>query len=126
MSNIADPIDLKLDPATEDLVVTDDVVMVAGPDAVGQLLRVRLKMFAGEWFANLNAYVDYYGEVLGQKFSPERIRAAFRPTIVTTPGVAEVLALIAVFDGPTRGLTLTYRVRTAFDDTVEDTLAVNA
>lgn len=117
-----DPIDLKIDPVTGELVVTDDLVFSTGSDAVAQGLRLRLQLFKGEWFLNLDEGVPYYEDVLGQKFDEKRIRAAFRPVILSTPGVVEIISLAVQFDGPTRDVTIAWEVRTEFGDTVADTL----
>ena len=118
-----DPVDLKIDKLTNELVITDDVAFSTGIEAVEQGLRLRLNLFVGDWFLNEAEGVDYYGEILGQKFNEVRVRGAVRPVILAAPGVSELLSLSAQYDGTTREVTIAWQVKTIFGDTpIEDSL----
>ena len=121
-----DPISFRFDVATGELVVTDTLQFSSGGTGVAQAIRHRLRLVKGEWFANLDAGVPYYEDVLGQKFDEARVRAAFRDEILAAPGVKELTSIVAVYDGPTRTVTVTWEVETEFGDTVADSLAVVA
>ncbi len=123
MTLVTDPIDVLLD-GDEDLDFGDgsDLQLSTGIPAVVQALRERLKTFAGEWFLDLDHGVDYYGALLGQKFDPVVAQGAFRPVILATPNVVELLALNVAFDVTTRTLSIEFSVRTAFGDTADSIL----
>lgn len=87
---------------------------ITGREAIAQSLRVRLAMFRGEWFADLDFGLPYFQEILGKKFVAPRIVAAFRDLIIATPGVAEIADLTATFSSRTRTLTVRWQVRTIY------------
>lgn len=112
-----DPVDLLLD-SDGDIVVRDgDLVWARGVDAVAQIIRIRLLMFKGEWFANLDAGVPYYQDLLGQKYDEAKVQDAMRAAITGAPGVAEVLSLRVTFNGATRSVRVDWEVRCEFGDT---------
>lgn len=131
MPLITDPIDWKLDPVTHDLVITTDIPWVSGYDAVSQGCKVVLAMIEGEWFANLDEGIPWLERegvtaqraLLGQKFNPEKARAAMRPELLSVPGVVAINYIDPTFNNKTREMTIRFEVDTEWDDTVEDTLA---
>lgn len=113
----SDPIDLLLD-ADGDLDITGgDLSFVAGLPAVAQLIKIALQMFLGEWFLNVEAGVPWLQDVLGNKYDPEKVRAALRPSILEVPAVTAILSLETAFHGPTRVLSVSFEVSTEFGDT---------
>jgi hypothetical protein len=124
-----DPVDLLLD-ADNDIVVTDDLQFSRGLTAVAQGIRIRMQLFKGEWFLNLNAGIPYLERpgvtrdeaLIGQKFNELRARAVFRKAILTTPGVLGIEKLDVKFNDATRKLSVTWVARTVFGDTDPDTL----
>lgn len=109
---------LETEPVTLKMNASGEVVVpwqfVSGVEAVNVGITTRLKLFAGEWFLDLEAGVPYWTDVLGQKFDDRKVRAAFRREILTCPGVAEIRSLEAAFDGATRELTVAWEVRCEF------------
>jgi len=128
-----DPIDLLL-TSSGDLDTSAGLRFSAGRDAVAQGLRLRVLKFRGEWFLNrdegvpylANDVVDETESILGQKFNDARARAAFRDVILAAPGVESLLSLTVTFDRSTRILGVSWKVRTVFGDTIEDTLSPEA
>lgn len=105
--------DLKLDPTTGDLeLVAGDLVLVSGLDAIAQSARMRLLFFAGEWFADLDAGVPYFGEVLVKNPNPDQLRGIFRDVILGTEGVTDLLSLDLVYDGTARSVSITFTAST--------------
>ena len=105
--------DLKLDTTTGDLALSGgDLVLVSGTDAIAQDLRMRLRFFAGEWFADLDAGVPYFSQVLVKNPDVTQLRGVFRDAILATPGVKDLLELDLDFDSALRTLTLTFKVDT--------------
>ena len=112
---------------TNDLVIGTDLSFSRGIAAVTQGCRIAIQMFQNEWFLNLDAGIPYWDQILGQK--PDRAVAAaqiaLRRNLLAVPGVLAITTLNCVYDGSTRGLTITWAVRTATGDTPPDTIALN-
>lgn len=117
-----DPIDLLLD-VEGDLVLTSDLQFSTNLNAVAQGIRIRIQTFRGEWFLDLDHGVPYYQDLLGQKFNEVKARSAFRTAIVTAPGVTELTALTVAYEGTTRALQVSWKVRSVFG-TIEETLSL--
>ena len=132
-----DPIDIALDPITGKLPPTGDLVMSTGIAAVAQGALIRIRMVAGEWFANLDAGVRWIARdgvtpdqaILGQKYDAAKAIGEIRRVLLgdaTTPGVPGVLdaAVSCDFEPSTRQSTITWSLSTAFGDTPPDTLSL--
>lgn len=105
--------DLKIDSATGDLVLDGaDLVIVADGAAIAQATRARLRLFRGEWFADLDAGVPWFTEVLVKNPNLVGIRATLRGTIADTVGVATIETFDLTFDSATRTLDLTFSLTT--------------
>ena len=112
----SDDLDLLLD-SDGDLVVTNDLQMVSGIDAVTQLVRIAILEFKGNWFLDLNLGVPYFQELLGHKFNASRAATAFRRVVLSVPEVVEILKMDVQFIGTTRQLQVSWEARTEFGDT---------
>ncbi len=142
MPVLTDEIDVYVDPATGDIPPTGDLRMTTGVEAVMQGANIRLRQVAGEWFLNLARGVRYFERdgvaardaILGQKFDRAKAIREFRRALLgdvslgieAVPGIVELLALDAKFDGKTRTLTVTWQARTEFGDTPLDVIAIGA
>ncbi len=93
--------DFKLNTATDGLasvptVVDDwdfstgDLVLLTGSAAVAQQLKIRLRMFLGEWFLDTRTGMPYFQSILVKNPNFAAIKSIFREAIVTTPGVSDV------------------------------------
>jgi hypothetical protein len=129
----ADPIDWKLDD-DNDLIIP--LSYTSGIEACLQGIRIRLQLWRGEWFLDLDAgmpylptedgAVDERAAILGQKFDSIKTRVAVRKEILSTPGVVDVPELRTTFDGPTRTLAIEFRAKTAFGDTDLEVITLSA
>lgn len=124
-----DPIDLAL---TADGDIEIPLRHTTGIAAVAQGISIRLRMFRGEWFLNLDEGVPYLegngvtetAALLGQVFDKSKSELTIRAIIAKVPGVVSVDRVNATFDGATREMTIDWKVTTSFDDTAEDTLNI--
>ena len=103
--------DLALDPATGDLAISGGRLRLTelGAESVAQKLRVRLRLFRGEWFMDTSVGVPYYTDVLG-RHPLSAVEALLRQAIVTCPGV-KTLESFTFAVNPDRTATLTFGVR---------------
>lgn len=70
-----------------------DFVIISGLDEVCQSLRIRLKMWLGEWFLDTRLGTDYLGKIL-VKNTPENLKRAeaeIRRVIFETDHVLDIL-----------------------------------
>lgn len=108
-----------------DIVITDDIQFVNGVDGVAQHVNIRLRMFVGENFTNLdlgvpyftNEFVDESRALLGQKFNEQKVLSVFRQIILGTPGVLSVISSVVSFDNITRTLSGSWEANTIFGRT---------
>jgi hypothetical protein len=110
-----EPIDLQLD-SDNDLQIPP--VFTTGIDAVVQGCHLRLLLFRGEWFLDLDRGIPYFQEILGHNFedSETRIRNAFRDELLSVPNVLAVSLLELEYDSPVRMLSIRWKVRTTFGE----------
>lgn len=116
----SDPLDLKIDPITGDLVVTGQgIELTNGLEAIEQLARIRLQDFQGEWFLDLDVGMPYYQEILGAKPDTAIIaaRRAARSELLAIDGVEGVPLLETEFDRKVRTLNIDWRALVVFTDT---------
>lgn len=130
-----DPVDWALD-ADGDLAFP--IVRTTGVDAAAQGLRVGLQIVRGELFYDLGRGFPYFERegvaaavaIMGQRFNPAKVRAAYRSEIgeiLSELGIdGTILRLEVDFDGATREADVTFQVGTEFGDTPVDTLALGA
>ncbi|HEV7717112.1 MAG TPA: hypothetical protein VGO53_16055 [Steroidobacteraceae bacterium] len=84
---------------------------VTGTEALAQRLRVRLRLFRGDWFLNVLEGVPYHDFVLRKRTSPGVRREVFRRAIAEMRGVLDVVSLDVQVDPRTRTLSVTGEVR---------------
>ncbi len=100
--------DLKLDPDSGDLVLTEGrLELVTGIDRIAQQARIRFQTFRGEWFADLDVGMPYYERILAVK--PLRrsvVIAAVEQAVEGIPGVREVYDMSFDYDTATRAATV--------------------
>jgi hypothetical protein len=122
---ITDPRDLLLDK-NNDLVIDTDLSWSRGIPGVMQECRIKMQMFKGEWFLNLDVGVPYWGQILGQKPAVAIAAAggAFTEALLSVEDVIDVVKLDVKMVKATRNLAVTWRVRCAFGTTPEDTLLI--
>lgn len=125
-----DPIDFALTTGADGGDIEIPIRFSSGLDGVVQAVRIRLALFRGEWFLNLDSGIPYLARdgvdeseaLLGEVFDERRALTVFRAAILDTPGVVAVNDLTAVFDSATREMTITWSAKTVFGDTPLDTL----
>jgi hypothetical protein len=126
-------VDLELDD-DGDLIVDSDAHLTTGMSATRQGASIRIQMFRGEWFWNLDYGVPYLpingvaesDSLLGQKYNELKARAAFRAMLVSTPGIDRIDDLAVTFDGRTRSMSVRFRATDVDGNAITDTVEVGA
>lgn len=119
---MADFVGLSIQPHNDlALDETGSPVLVYDAEAIGQHIRQRLKLWAGEWFLNTAAGVEWTRYVLGRPPSEMPIaESIIKAEIAATPGVSEILEFSAVYDRASRGLRIERcQIATVFDDILD-------
>lgn len=79
---------------------------LTGVEAVAQRLRVRFRLFRGDWFLSTLDGIPYHEIVLRKRTSPGLRREVFRRAARSMHGIREVLSMDVAIDGRTRALTV--------------------
>lgn len=102
------------DPVTGELVIGDDIVMVADaagrPDSIRQDVEERLSYVRGEWFidpADPDA-IPLFDTVLVKSPNLAAIRAEYERSILAAPGVKDLISFDLALDVAARRLTIRF------------------
>ena len=111
--------DIALDLDTGDIDLVDgSVYLTTGIESVRQSLIQRIRLFRGEWFLDLSEGVPYYEDILKKKPDIYVVDAAFKATILETPGVIELVEYELDYSKVDRTLSLSFKARS--DDGIID------
>lgn len=100
--------DFALDSTGDLDMSSNDLTLISGADAIAQHLRIRLRIFQGEWFRDLRVGIPYYQRVLLKNPQLIAVQGMFRRAITTTPGVLELQRFELAYGAAERKLTLTF------------------
>ena len=89
---------------------------IDSPEAVGQAVETRLKLWTGEWFIDITEGTEYQTNVLGTGKS-ESAGPVIRQRILETDGVVEILSFDLNINAGTRALKVTARIKTIYGQT---------
>ena len=109
--------DIKLNTNTGDLEsVNGDLVLAAGADAIAQHIKVRLRMFEGEWFLDPRQGLPYFRKILQKTPDVSSIGGIFRRAILDTPGVTSLSSFSVELNRQTRALSLNFVAKIDTDE----------
>lgn len=97
--------------------------LISGVEWVTQTVRVTVQLFHGEWFADESIGIPYFQSILGQKYSEAEITKIFAEEILEISEINQILELSTSYNGPTRTLSVTFRVNTVFGE-VSDSVEI--
>ena len=80
---------------------------------VAQRIQTRLLLMRGEWFLDVSDGTPWSTEILGAHTKPF-YDLAIQERVLRTEGVVEIIDYQSNFDGASRALSVSMRVRTAF------------
>lgn len=99
--------DVYIDPATGDVMWFGQFEDIDA-DEVAQHIRMRLRMWRGEWFLNADEGVPYLDEILEKGIDDGSIGAILKAVILGAPGVATINSLSLKRDNAARTLNVTF------------------
>lgn len=105
--------DLRLNALGDLDIVNGDLRLTQGSDAIRQHILQRLRTFLGEWFLDISVGVPYYQSILVKNPNFAIVEPLLKDTILTTPGVIELLSFELDYISETRKLFLRFNARTA-------------
>lgn len=86
------------------------------PEAVGQAVETRLKLWVGEWFLNVTEGTEYQTNVLGTGKS-QSAGPVIRQRILETEGVTEIVSFDLNVNAETRRLSIESTINTIYGQT---------
>jgi len=89
---------------------------IDSPEAVGQSVETRLKLWLGEWFLNVEDGTPYQTNVLG-KNKAKSAQIAIRERIFKTAGVTEIVSFDYDINADTRKLSVRATINTIYGQT---------
>lgn len=117
-TDVNDPIGIALDATGDIEILTTGIAagirFTSGIEAVAQNIDEALSTFQGEWFLDLELGMPYYQELLGERYSEERLLTAIRTAILAVPNADQIVSLTSSFDAATRIATVAWEVLTPF------------
>ena len=107
-------IDLKLDPVTGDLDISDNQLHTTteGVPSVAQRLRIRLRFFYQEWVLDRSQGTKWFELVLKKNVDKFAADQEIRKQILETEGVATIESWESELDTSSRKYTIQFTVRT--------------
>jgi len=104
--------DIALDSTGDIEVVNGETRLVEGLEAIQQHLTIRLRLFRGEWFLNLEVGVPYFESVLKKNPDPVELDDVFKVAILQTPGVEILFEFSVDFQPGLRKLRIDFAADT--------------
>jgi len=96
-----------------DLDITNNrLSLTQGAQAIQQHLKVKFKLFQGEWFLDTSIGVPYYESILVKGPNIVVVSEILKATILETPGITKLLEFNFDFNEALRNFELTFRADT--------------
>jgi hypothetical protein len=89
---------------------------IDSPEAVGQSVETRLRLWAGEWFLDITEGTQYQTNVLGTGKS-QSAGPIIRQRILETEGVTDIMSFDLNIDADNRKLTVLSTIDTIYGQT---------
>jgi hypothetical protein len=127
VAQIDNPRDLLLDDDNDLVIQGGDLQFARGLTGIAQECKIAVKMFAEEWFLDLDVGIKYFQSIFLRN-NPDIIvlvaKKEYRDQLLAVEGVLQILQLDAAFDPGTRTLTVVWQVSTTFGNTSASTINV--
>lgn len=106
-------IGFKLDPTTNDLIVSGGKISLLSTlqEAVRQRLSIKLKTWQGEWFLDTTYGIPYRQQIIGKGLSKAEIDALYIAEINADPDVQRIVYFNSEYNPYTRLYDLNFEVK---------------
>lgn len=104
--------DLLLDANDDLMLIGPDLGIARGGAGIAQSLKMRLRFFLGEWFADETVGIDFWNSVLVKNPEPNVLVNAFLTEIKNTLGIKDVLSMDFAYTARERSLTVSFQATT--------------
>lgn len=107
----------------QDLLLTDDhdldtsrldLALVEGAARVKQQLLIKLRLWRGEWFLDIDFGTPYLQEILGKQLTLSGAIAALRTSILEVEGVQKIDSFSYNFNRSARSLSVSFEASTPY------------
>lgn len=96
---------------------------VNSPEAVGQAVLTRLRLWRGEWFVDITDGTPWNEQILGKRQRGRNYDAVIKQRILGTEGVTEITQYTSTYDGETRNVSINATINTVYGITkIQETL----
>ena len=94
-------------------IVSGDLVVADGLDAIAQDVSTRLRMFLGEWFLDTRMGIPFYQRILVKNPSMPDVIAILTKVVKDTAGILSITkGLSYAYNGSDRSLTVSFNANT--------------
>ncbi len=108
-------LDITLDPVSHDLKIDNfDLTLCDGAERVRQQIKIKLKLFSGEWFLDTEFGTPYLEKILGKQLTLAGAVAALKKSILQVDGVEHITRFDFNFNRSTRQLDVDFDVMSAY------------
>jgi len=76
-------------------------------ESLAQRIKIKLRLFQGEWLLDTSIGMPWFQEVLGKKVSKAQVDSLIRNRVNDTDGVDEILEFESSVDGTSRVYSIT-------------------
>ena len=91
-----------------------DFTLIDGAERVAQQLRIKLKLWQGEWFLDTDFGTPYLSAILGKQLTLSGAIAALRKSILEVDGVRSIASLTYDYSSQARTLTVNFTAETPY------------
>lgn len=114
-------IDIKVDDNDNIVIENGDIAIVKDAEEVEQSLKIRLKMWLGEWFLDESLGLDFLGKIFKKNYSKQDIDNEIKKVILGTFGVVRILAYSSevIKENKLETLKVKFSVSTIYSQNIE-------
>lgn len=104
-------------------IINFDLAFTGATDVyAAQKIRLKLSIFANEWYLNNTIGIDYFNNVLIKDPDINLIEDIFKTKILEMPEIQELISFEQEFDTALRKLTTTFKAKLVDDSIIEVTI----
>jgi len=95
-------------------IINGETTVLYDAEALAQILTNKLKLWKGEWFADVTAGIDYLGLFNQKTFLERRFTAIIRNILLSDSRVSKIESLTASFNKSTREISASFQIASIY------------